>query len=245
MKKELKQQIKQDDFRAGLGQAASFVSTHRDEARVTLLAVAVLALAAVGFASYRSHRQASAERAFDEALTTFHAPVVGEPDAAQAGGTVYPTAAEKYQKAATEFSELAERHGSTNAGRRARYYAALANLELGKTAEAQKELADLARDGDDTLVRDLARLALADLHRAEGRAAEAAEGYRRLVDDRDSTVPRDHALMRLATLLEDDRKVPDAVAAYQRLADEFPASVYAAEAGRKVEYHGGPAAGRS
>jgi TolA-binding protein len=242
MKKELKQQIKQDEFRAGLGQAVSFVATHRDEARVTLLAVAVLALAAVGFASYRSHRQASAERAFDEALTTFHAPVVGDADAAQAGGTVYPSAAEKYQKAAAEFTELAKRDGSTNAGRRARYYAALANLELGKAEDAQKELTELARDGGDTLVRGLARLALADLHRAQGRSAEAIEGYRRLVDDRDSSVPRDHALMRLATMLEDDQKIPDAVAAYRRLAEEFPASVYAAEARRKVDYHGGGAA---
>jgi TolA-binding protein len=245
MKKELKEQIKHDEFREGIGHAASFVSTHRDEARVTLLAVAVLALAAVGFASYRSHRQASAERAFDEALTTFHAPVVGEPDAAQAGGTVYPSAAEKYQKAATEFAEIARRHGSTNAGRRARYYAALANLELGKAAEAQKELTELAGDGGDTLVRDLARLALADLHHAQGRATEAVEGYRRLVDDRDSTVPRDHALMRLAATLEEGKQIPDAVAAYRRLSEEFPASVYAAEARRKVEYHGGPAAGRS
>ena len=241
MKKELKQQIKQDDFRAGIGQAAGYVASHRDEARLTLLALLVLALAVIGFSSYRSYQKASAEKAFDEALTTFHAPVVGDPDAGQTGGTVYGTAAEKYQKAATQFAEVAKDHGSTNAGRRARYYAALANLELGKTQEAQQALTELSSDGGDTLVRGLARLALADLHRAAGRADEAIEGYRRIVDDKDATVPRDHALMRLATTLEEAKRMPDAAAAYRRLTDEFPASVYAAEARRKVEYLGGRA----
>ena len=241
MKKELKEQIKHDEFREGIGHAAGYVAGHRDEVRLTLIALAVLALAVIGFTSYRSHRKASAEKAFDEALTTFHAPVVGEPDAAQQGGTVYPSAAEKYQKAATQFAEIARDHGSSNAGRRARYYAALANLELGKTQEAQQALTELSSDGSDPLVRGLARLALADLHHAAGRADEAIEGYRRIVDDKDAAVPRDHALMRLATAFEDARRTPDAVAAYRRLTEEFPASVYAPEARRKVDLLGGRA----
>ena len=91
MKKELKKQIKHDELREGIGHAAGWLGAHRDEARVTAIAVAVLLLAAIGFGSYRSHRQASAERAFDDALEIFHGPVAGQPDAAQAGGTIYPS----------------------------------------------------------------------------------------------------------------------------------------------------------
>ena len=239
MKKELKQQIKQDELRTGFEHAASWVSVHREEVRVTAIVVVVLALAAVGYGSYRSHQQASAEKAFDEALTIFHAPVAGEPDAAQAGGTVYATAAEKNQKAGAAFADVAKRYGSSPTGRRARYYAALANLELGKTAEAEAELKDLAAGGEDALVRGLARLALADLYRGSGRWDLAVDGYRKIVDDAGSAVPRDHALMRLASTLEEAQRAPDALANYRRLVEEFPSSVYLTDAKRRLEYLGG------
>jgi TolA-binding protein len=240
MKKELRQQIKQDELRTGFEHAVAWGSTHRDEVRVTVIAVAVLGLAAVGFASYRSHRQASAEKAFDEALTVFHAPVVGEPQAAQAAGTVvYATAAEKNQKAAAAFADVAKRYGSSATGRRARYYAALANLDLGKTAEAEADLKDLASGGEDALVRGLARLALADLYRGSGRWDLALEGYRKIVDDPGSAVPRDHALMRLASTLEEAQRAPEALSTYRRVIEEFPSSVYAADARRRVDYLGG------
>lgn len=239
MKKELKKQIKQDELRTGFDHAVVWVSAHRDEVRVTVIALAVLGLAAAGFGSYRSHRQASAEKAFDEALTIFHAPVAGEPDAAQAGGTVYATAAEKHQKATAAFADIAKRYGSSPTGRRARYYAALANLELGKTAEAEADLKELASGGEDALVRGLARLALADIHRSNGRWDLAVEGYRRIVDDAGSAVPRDHALMRLASTLEEAQRAPDALTTYRRLIEEFPSSVYLTDAKRRLEYLGG------
>jgi len=238
MKKELKQQIKQDELRTGFEHAAGWATTHRDEVRVTLLALAVVGLAAVGYGSYRSHRQASAEKAFDEALTVFHSPVAGQPDAALTGGTVYATAAEKNQKAAAAFADIAKSYGGSATGRRARYYAALANLELGKTAEAEAELKDLSSGGDDALVRGLARLALADLHRSNGRWDPAIEGYRKILDDTGSAVPRDHALMRLASTFEDAQRAPDALAAYLRLIEEFPSSVYVSDARRRREYLG-------
>ena len=239
MKSELKKQMKQDELRTGFDHALGWTSTHRDEVRVTLIALAVLGLAAVGFGSYRSHRQASAEKAFDEALTIFHAPVAGEPDAARSGGTVYATAAEKHQKAAAAFADISTRYGSSSTGRRARYYAALASLELGKTAEAEAELKELAAGGEDALVRGLARLALADLHRSDGRWDLAVEGYRKIVDDSGSAVPRDHALMRLASTLEEAQRTPDALTTYRRLIEEFPSSVYLTDAKRRLEYLGG------
>lgn len=239
MKKELKQQIKQDELRTGFEHAAAWVSTHRDEARVTIIALAVLGLAAVGFGSYRSHRQAAAEKAFDEALTIFHAPVTGQPNPNQVGGTAYATRAEKYQKAASAFADIAKSNGSSTTGHRARYYAALANLELGKTAEAEAELKELSTGGDDALIRGLARLALADIHRSHRRWDLAVEGYRKILDDSGSAVPRDYALMRLASTLEEAERAPEALSAYLRLIEEFPSSVYVSDAKRRHEYLGG------
>src|SRR5687768_12770379 len=239
MKKELKKQIKQDEFITGIDHAAGWATTHRDELRVTLIALAVIALAAIGFGSYRSHQQATAAREFDEALTIYHAPVAGEPDASLAGGTVYATAQEKNQKAAAAFAEVAKKHGSSDAGRRARYYAALANLKLGKTAEAEAELKELSSGGEDSLVRGLARLALADLHRSQGKWEPAVETYRKIVDDTGSAIPRDHALMRLASTYEEAQRNTEALQAYVRLIEEFPSSVYVTDAKRRHDYLGG------
>ncbi|MFN2448069.1 MAG: tol-pal system YbgF family protein, partial [Vicinamibacterales bacterium] len=169
----------------------------------------------------------------------YHSPVAGEPDATLSGGIVYPTATDKHQKAAAAFAEIAKRYGSSPTGRRARYYAALANLELGKTAEAEKELQQLSSGGDDALVRGLARLALADLHRSNGRWDPAIEEYRKIVDDAGSAVPRDHALMQLASTLEDAQRGPDALRAYVRLIEEFPSSVYASDAQSRREHLSG------
>jgi predicted negative regulator of RcsB-dependent stress response len=239
MKKELKQQIKQDELRTGYEHASAWAVAHRDEVRVTAIVVAVVLLAAVGFASYRSHQQASAERAFDEALTIFHAPVAGQPDATGASGTVYPTVAERDQKAAAAFAEVSKRYGSSSTGRRARYYAALANLEAGKTAEAESELKELSGKGDDPLIRDLSRLAFADLSRGSGRYDQALEAYRKIADDANSTVPRDHALMRIGGTLEDAKREAEALQAYRRILDEFPSSVYGSDARTRIQYLGG------
>lgn len=239
MKKELKQQIKQDELRTGFEHAVVWASAHKDEVKVTLIAAAVLGLAVVGFGSYRSHQQASAERAFDEALTIFHAPVAGEPEAAQGGATVYATAAEKDQKAAAAFGEVSRKYGSSATGRRARYYAALANLDLGKTADAEAELKALSTGGDDPLIRDLSRLALADLYRGTGKWDQAIEGYRRIVDDAGALVPRDHALMRIGGTFEDAQRGPEAIQAYRRVVEEFPSSVYVTDAKSRIAYLGG------
>jgi hypothetical protein len=240
MNKELKKQIKHDEFRDGIGHAAGWLGAHRDEVRVGAIAVAVVLLAAIGFGSWRSHRQASGARAFDEALAIFHAPVAGEPDALQAGGTVYPSRADKYTKAAAAFDEVAKQQGGSAVGARARYYAALARIENGQAQAAEAELVKLASDGD-ALVKGLSRLALADMHRGAGQWDQAIEGYRKIVDDSGSAVPRDHALMRLAGTFEDAKRGPDALASYRRLVDEFPSSVYVAEARRRADHLDGKA----
>lgn len=240
MKSEERHQIKQDELLTGYERAAGFVAAHRDETRVTLLALAVVGLAAIGLSTWRSHQHQASEKSFSDALRLFHSPVSSEvaPGAPAPSGTVFATAQERYTKARESFEGVAREYGSTRAGRRARYYTALCDVELGNHAAAEKTLTDLAGDGDDDTLAGLSRLALAESHRRRGQVDQAVAAFTKLVEDAGTTVPRDHALMRLAATLEDARRTAEAGRAYKRLADEFPASVYAAEARRKADHLG-------
>jgi len=209
--------------------------------KVTAAVVAVVALAALGVTSYLGHRRGEAEHAFSAALDTFHAPVSAElPDGVEPPpGPVFSSATERYRKAAAELDEVARKFGSLDAGRRARYYAALARMELGEYDAAEKSLGEIAARRDDALESSLARLALADLHRRRSQLDKAIEDYRHLIDDSSFVLPRDHVLVELASTLEAAKRPAEASAAYRRVVEEFPGSVYAAEARRRADHLGG------
>ena len=249
MKRQLKKQIRQDELVTGFQQASRWTVMHGSEVKVTAAVVAVVALAAFGITTYQGHRRGQAERSFSASLETFHAPVATElPEGFEPPpGRVFATAAEKYRKSAAEFDEIARKFGSLDVGRRARYYGALAHMELGEYDAAEKTLNEIGAGREtDALESSLARLALADLRRRRGQLDKAVEDYRRLVDDSSFVLPRDHALRELAATLEAARRPGEAATTYRRLFEEFPASVYAAEARRRADYlkgGAGPAQG--
>lgn len=243
MDKHLKQQIKQDDLVTGVEQAAGFVKSHQQEVKVTVAAVLVAVLAVGGFTMYRNGREADANRALDAALETFHAPVASA-TAPEQKAAKYASDAERLKKAVGEFDGVARRYGSMDAGRRARYYAAICRVQLGETAEAEKALTEVAAGDRAQIETGLARLALGDLYRRTGRFDQAVASYQQLAEEANVTVPRDHVLMALSGALEDAKRLPEAGAAYRRVADEFPQGPYADEARQRAELLLGPSAPR-
>ena len=241
MKRELKRQIKQDELVSGFQQASRWTTAHGSEVKVTAVVVAVVALAAFGITSYLGHRRSEAERAFSAALDTFHAPVSTElPEGSEPpSGLVFASASQKHRKAAAEFDEVARKFVSLEAGRRARYYAALSRMEMGEYDAAEKSLGEIAAQRGDALESSLARLALADLHRRRGQLDKAIDDYRHLIDDSSFVLPRDHVLVELASTLEAAKRPAEATAAYRRIVEEFPSSVYAEEARRRADHLGG------
>jgi tetratricopeptide (TPR) repeat protein len=242
LKRELKKQIKQDDFRTGLETAASWITQHQRDVKILGSVLVVVVLAAVAGSSWQADRVAKSERAFAEALALYHAPVQGESASPGGAAVVYATPEQKYTAAAAAFDGIERQHGSLPAARRARYYAALCRIELGQLDEAEKGLSGLTEGADrQSLEPEMARLALAALEERRGRVDEAVAAYQRLVDDEGGVVPRDHALLRLSETLERADRSDEAIRSYRRLYEQFPTSVYAAEAQRRVEYLSGEA----
>src|SRR5262245_36895565 len=237
MKRELKKQIKQDEFVSWLDHTITWLRAHEREAKVTGGIVLAVAVGWLGLSSWMRSRNHAAEEDLSAALKTFHAPVAGEPGAETAGqAKVFATAAERYRQAAQELAEVSRRYPSQSAGRRARYYEGLSRLELGQYDEAQKALSEVAAGRHDKdLSPSLARLQLAELEQRRGRTDEALKLYQQLADDSSLALPRDHVLMALCSALEQAHRLPEARDAYRRLAEEFPDSVYASEARRRAD----------
>ena len=237
MKKELRDEIKQDDLVTGFEKAATWVGQHKDELRIGI-GVAVVLLAAVGAVGYfQAQRAREAERAMRDAITTYEAPVSAEiqPGTDRPSGQVFATTEDKYKTAAAAFEGLERRYGSSSVGLRAKYYAALARIELKQYGEAEKWLKELQSRGSG-IEAELARVALADLYRRSGQVDKAVESYKGLATNPASNLPRDFALLSAAQTLEDAKRFGEARATYRQLTEEFPASVYAGEARSRAEY---------
>jgi tetratricopeptide (TPR) repeat protein len=238
LNKNLKHKMKQDELVTGFESARAAFDTHADEIKIGAVIVLVLAVGGFALQHFRSQRAADANEALSAALQTFRAPVATETggQAPEPGsGPTFPTAAEKYTKALTDLQGVARRYPSLPVGVRARYYAALAEIELGQNEDAEKELKAISvlHDG---LEPDLAKLALADLQRRMGQVDRAAEAYKQMASDPSFSLPRDQALMRLARLYEDARRPQDAQATYRELIEKYPESESVNDARQRVEY---------
>jgi TolA-binding protein len=238
LKRELKEQIKQDEFATGLEKATAWAATHRDELRIGVGVAAVLGAAVGALLYFQGQRAREADRAYQDALSAYSAPVAGElaPGADRPAGLVFASAEDKYKTAAAAFEGVERRFASSAVGLRAKYYAALSRIQLKQYAEAEKALREVQASGDRGLEPELARVALADLYRLSGQTDKAAEAYRGLATTPQASMPRDYALVCLAGTLEDAKRYDQARAAYLQLVEEFPASAYAAEARARADY---------
>ncbi len=243
--REIKKHIKEDEIVSGFQKLLLWAGSHRDEVRLTVGIVVVLAVVAGGVSWYTSQRRLEAATAFAEAFEVLQAPVTADLPAGadKPTGLAFATAEEKYTKAAAAFEGIERRYSSLPVGQRARYFGALARLELGDSATAETVLKDMAaRREAGALEPALARLALADLYRRGGKLDQAIDAYSQFAGDATVPLPRDYALMGLASAQEEAKKPAEARATYERLLQEFPASVYAPEARRRAEFLGSASA---
>jgi hypothetical protein len=237
LKKELREEIKQDEFASGLEKAVEWVAARKDEVRIGA-GVAVVLLAAVAAVAYfQGQRAREADRAFRDALTTFEAPAATElsPDAPRPTGQVFATSEEKFKTAAAAFEGVERRFGSSKTALRAKYYEALSRIELGQNAEAEKALLEVQTKGTG-LEPELARAALAAMYRRSGQTDKAVEAYRGIATNPSANLPRDFALLSAAQALEDAKRWAEARAAYRQVYEDFPASVFASQARARAEY---------
>jgi len=198
--------LKDDKFAAEVTHSVEYIAGHRRQATLYGgIGVAVLAVA-LGIFLYWQHRQNAAHQGLYKALETHHA-LISEDD--RPGRVTYKTEEQKTARALVQFSELARNYPRSTEGRMARYYIGVIQFEMGKTAEAQKQLEQVIGEGQDSILA-LARLSLAEVYVAQGKHDEAGKIYDYLLKQPTDTVSESRVKLAMVRHLQSRNKPEEA-----------------------------------
>ena len=168
MNKAEREQLKHNETADALMAIGSLLAEHGRTLALTAVAVLLLVGSVFGYRAFKARTEERAQVQLAEAIATLDAPVAA---AAAAGATPAPAAAGTYateaaraEAALGQLLSTADAFGSTDAGIRARYYAAGIYAETNRPQEAAAAY-EKVRDqaGASTLLGRMASLGLASM----------------------------------------------------------------------------------
>jgi predicted negative regulator of RcsB-dependent stress response len=229
-----RKELKQDKVRETFEHGADAVLSHTRVASIALLALVVIAAGYFGWKVYSDRQNDQAQAALDDAMRVFNAPIALPGQPTLPGELTYSDPAVRSQEAQTKLAAVASKFPSTNAGRLARYYSALALMDLDRLNQASEELKKLTGSSDKELAA-LANYQKARIAERDGKNEEAAKILRDLSNSGSVLVPKPMVLLELAGILrQSDPK--QASALYEQLKKDYPNSMVADEADRGLEF---------
>lgn len=240
MNKAEREHLKHNEAADALIAANSYLSRHGRTVALSAVAVLLLVGSVLGYRAFKARGEERAQGQLAAAVEILNAPVAPAPvagaaPAAAAAGT-YATESARSEAALKQLLGTAESFGGTDAGVRARYYAASIYAEtnrLEKAADAYATVRD--RAGASTLLGRMAALGLASVQVRQKQFDPAIKALQDLSQRRDGPLPVDAVLVQLAEAYQQAGRAAEASQTLQRVVDEFPQSPYAADARQRVE----------
>jgi predicted negative regulator of RcsB-dependent stress response len=216
---QTRQKLKQDNFVAATTHGLHWAGENRRSVITTSILLFVVIVLAVGGVAIYNYRSDAAAAEFGSAMLVYSSPIAtpGEPSAP--GTQTYATAVDRAKAANALFTATADKYGMTSAGRNARYFAALTQIEEGQTASAESTLQKLA-GGMDKNLAGLAKAALASLYHQTGRDQQAIDMYNQIIAKPSETETAGMAKLQLGTLYESMNRPADAKKIYAELKDK-------------------------
>jgi hypothetical protein len=193
--------LKQDRLVDATKTSVDWFQDHRATVIKFAVAAAVFIVVVIVALVIYGQRSAAADLAFGQAMDTYNTPVTQPGQPPTPGEKTFATAAERAKLANQQFKQLANQYGFFEAGKTARYFAGLTEIDLGQPGAAETDLKKVA-DGFDAPLASLAKLALAGLYQQTNRTSEAVVLYNQLIAKPTTTVPIDAARLQLAALYE-------------------------------------------
>lgn len=234
MRSYTRQQLKQDAFTTQTASTISWAVEHRSKV-IAVAVVLVIIIAAIGGGwAYINYRDAQAQSELSLALQKFNAPIRPAGTPATPDVMSYGSSQERDQAANADFTRIADKYSHTQSSQVAHYFAGLTYRDLGKTADAQKELEEVAGSRYHE-VASLAKMALAQVYHDNGKNIDAIDIYKGLIDHPTVSVGKSTAQLALASLYEAMGRTDDARHLYEQMQKESPASLTAQIAGQKLQ----------
>ena len=224
--------LKQDRFATATASGLDWLQENRRNTIIGVVAVVVLAAIIITSAVIYDSRSAHAQQLFGQAMDIYNTPLAVPGQPTEPGFTTYPTAAARAKAANPLFVQVADKYNWLKTGKNAEYFAGLTYLDMGQTADAEKDLKKAA-DSHDTGLAALAKIALAGLYRQTGRDSEAVDLYRQVIKKPTVTVPASEAKLQLASLYEASNPA-EAKKLYAEIKDQDKSTVAAQIATKKL-----------
>ncbi|MBI3698398.1 MAG: tetratricopeptide repeat protein [Acidobacteria bacterium] len=193
--------LKEDKFAAEVTHSVEYLAEHRRQTMLYGGVGAAVLVVVLGGYLYWQHRKSGAHEALANALASYRAIITDED---RPGRITFRSEAAKNAKALGDFEGVAKSYGRMQEGQIARYYIGVIQHQMGKLAEAQKTLEQVAAEGKDG-IPPLARLALADVYLAQGKGEEARKIYDYLLKNPSDTVPETRAQLAMVRYLRNTK----------------------------------------
>ncbi len=227
-----RRQLKEDKFAQTAQGAAQWTASHQRTVLWSIVVVAVVALAVVGFITWQSRYNEQANVALSAAMRTFNMPLRPAGAPATDANAGFASVAERGKAAQKEFGAVADKFSHSKPGKIARYMEGVAAMQAGDNASGERLLKEAADSGDKD-VASLAQVSLANLYRATNRRADAVRILKDLTDHPTMAVPKTQAQLELASIYE-STDPQQATALYQQIQKEDPQSPAAQMAASKL-----------
>ena len=231
-RKEIKQDIRQDEFRGFLLRIFDVVQQRPSIVVAAAGGIVAVALVLGGIFAFVDSRGNKANEELAEAMKIAEAPVVADgSDSGEPGELSYPSDEARAAEAKRAFEQIRGGVGASVAAEVADLYLANLAASEGDTETARAIWDAFLKDHDDHVLALSVQINLIHLDRQSGRAREVAEELQRALDSPEKKIlPEDVILFELAQTLEvlDDEEA--ALEAYQRILDDHPKSPYTAKA---------------
>lgn len=193
--------LKQDKLVTATQSGLDWLESNRSSVlRWTILTVVVVGLVVAGLLIWHQRSQA-ADQLLSQAMDIYATPLATPGEPAPPGQKTYATAADRAAAAYPLFEKAANQYNWQTAGKTARYFAGITEIDLGKTAQAEAELKQ-ASDSASSNVAALAKLALANLYAQDGNTSQATTLFQDLIAHPTTTVPKSAAQLQLAQMYE-------------------------------------------
>jgi predicted negative regulator of RcsB-dependent stress response len=218
-----KEILAEDPVHGSIVMLVDYFNLHNKAIMLFVAIAVVAALGVYGGQRFLGNREMRAQEKLGRGMDYYHAqidPAATDDPYGKGSTPVFRNETLKYQAVEKELSDIVSGYGYSKISTIARYYLGLAQLKLGKTDEAVKNLETVSNNSKDRIIGYLAKKVLAQNYVASGHKEAAREILESLIADVNYDLPKEDLRIELSRILVAEGKNEEAVKVLQEASSE-------------------------